>query len=109
MSTEQANKLWEMISNIEPFTDERLAEIRQALPGMNTLGISSADYASLRVSIELLASLRRFDQTSGDLVTTTNLLTATGLRLNKIGLWLGGAAIVLAAAALAVSIIALMK
>jgi len=89
MSVEQARALAETLSDTGQLTDEKVALLRQQLPGLNTLGISISDYASLKVSIELLAAVRRFDKASGDLVNTTNVLTKRILWITVGGIFIG--------------------
>jgi hypothetical protein len=79
MSAQEAQELYRTISDTGPLNDEKLELLRRQLPGMNTLGISTTDYATLKVSIELLAAIRNFDKASGDLTRRIFWLTVVFL------------------------------
>jgi hypothetical protein len=95
---------YDLIGKIEAFTDGDIQRLRDCLKhtNFNMLRNHVVGKAQLRVDVEAIESIRRFDEASGKLVQTTNSLT-------KKGLWLSGAAIAVALASLGVSLVALLN
>lgn len=84
-------------------SDQELDELSVGIADrVNHLPASPSEIFHIKVSIELIRAIRRFDSASSQLVETTNSLTRKGL-------WLSGAALFIAAASLVVAIIVLVK
>ena len=79
-----------IINKLEPITDQELEELR-SVAGTSYVGGSATFImnAQLKVTVELIVAIKRFDNTSAELVKTTNVLT-------KRVFWLTLLAIVLA-------------
>jgi hypothetical protein len=93
------------INEPREYKPEQVAELRKHLAECGKVisaGMTIEQVLNTRVSLELIAAIQKFDQGSGMLVETTNTLTRKAI-------WLGAVAIVIAAASLGVSLVALLR
>jgi hypothetical protein len=72
-----ANRFYALYSKPERLTDEELDTMRRLLAKPNAAMVRRhiLAIAQLRIGIDLIESIRQFDEASGDLVRTTNKLT----------------------------------
>ena len=104
---EQRESLWSLLRKPTPHSAADLQMLRENLEVLIGFSSPTRDYASARFSIELLDAIRRFDESSGSLVDTTNQLTNRILVLTKIAVAFAAVAAMLGGASLWVSILAL--
>jgi hypothetical protein len=96
------NRVQELVKKTSEWTDNELSELRRLMDGLAVGGGVIQALAQFRTNVELIAAIRKFDKASGELVETTNKLTRNGL-------WMSGAALMIALASLAVSVFALRR
>ena len=87
----------EITTKREPLTDADLADLR-VVSGAAYVGGSSQLIATaqLKATIELIVAIKKFDQTSTELISTTNKLTTRIYTLTWVAVGLGALQIILA-------------
>lgn len=83
------NKVWAIFIQQKSFTSEELDFLRSNIERLAYYNDRTQSVAQTRVAVELLDAIQRFDKASGELVTTTNKLTARILVLTWVMIGIG--------------------
>ena len=94
------NRFTELIEQPQPLTDEDVSELRGMIKMLAYTQSHVQPMALMRANLETIDSIRRFDRASGELVSTTNLLTEKVRKLTVLGVVFAGIAAILAGWAL---------
>jgi hypothetical protein len=91
---DQEQRFYELISQVEPLSDEQLHELRQCL-NQSTFAMVRPHVlgkAQLRTSVDLIDAIRRFDKASGLMVERGNRINTWVLIFAIVASVLGAAA-----------------
>jgi hypothetical protein len=82
------NRYYALLAKVDSLTDEDMHELRILLshPTSNMRRPHILAASQLRLGLDLIDSIRRFDRASSDLVTTTNRLTIVAIGIAVVGL-----------------------
>ena len=97
--TIEETRFYSLLDQPNPLTDEEIGELR-CLMSQATFGMVRPHIlqkAQLRVALDLMESIRRFDTASGSLVATTNRLTRWVLAIAVLAAILAFASVVASA------------
>ena len=75
MAQGDQTRLFELLGKPSEYTNDELAELRRASPTIRGTGEDDRAVAVFRAAVETIASIRRFDNASAQLISTTNRLT----------------------------------
>jgi hypothetical protein len=93
MATGDQTKLFELLGKTDTYTDQEIADLRRVSPMIANSGTDYRDVASFRASIELIDSIRRFDEASSKIVNRGNRINAFVLVFAILAAILGGGAL----------------
>ena len=105
------NRFNELIKQIYPFTDAELQELRVLLSKATNAIVRDhiLGKAQLRTILDLIESIRKFDNVSTELIQTTNRLTGRVLTLTIWLVVLGFLGLIMGGASLWLSYLALQR
>jgi hypothetical protein len=77
-----------LISKSDKYDPDDISMMRELLPQVRTLSTDDRDQVSLRLTVELIDAITRFDAVSSRLIRTTNRLTIVILVVTAFGVLL---------------------